>query len=369
MSDRLCRWGILSTAVIARKNWQAIRRSGSGTVVAVASRSADKAQQFIDECQHEQPFDAVPEALGSYDELLARPDVDAVYIPLPTGLRKEWVIKAARRGKHVMCEKPCAPSTDDLQEMLDACRENNVQFMDGVMYMHSTRMPRIREVLDEGSAVGQIRRIASQFSFRAPDEFLSDNIRVSSALEPQGCVGDLGWYTIRFSLWVMNYQLPRQVIGRMISQHGRPDSPDSVPTEFTGELLFAGGVSAGFYCSFLTEHQQWVNISGSRGNLELNDFVLPRFGNELAFRTENSVFDVNGCEFVMERHSRTHSVEEYSNSHDTAQETRLFRTFGEIVLSGKPDPHWPEISLKTQQVMDACLDSARNGSRPVQLHG
>lgn len=369
MSDQSCRWGILSTATIARKNWQAIRRSGNGQVVAVASRDVAKARRFIEECQVEQPFAGVPEAVGGYEELLARPDIDAVYIPLPTGLRKEWVLKAAAAGKHVMCEKPCAPSVQDLQEMIDACRRHNVQFMDGVMYMHSARLPKIRDVLREGSAVGEIRRISSQFSFRAPDEFLSGNIRVSSALEPQGCVGDLGWYTIRFSLWVMEYQLPRQVVGRLISQHGRADSPDAVPTEFSGELLFDNNVSAGFYVSFLTEHQQWANVSGSRGYLELNDFVLPWFGNEAAFRTESSRFDIDGCEFVMERHSSSHAVPEYSNSHATSQETQLFRTFGDIVLSGKLDPHWPEISLKTQQVMDACLESARNGGSPVTLRG
>ena len=100
------RWGILSTAGIARKNWEAIRNSGNGTITAVASRDAAKAQQFIDECQAEVPFDEAPRAIGSYDEIVTADDVDAVYIPLPTGLRKEWVIKAANAGRHMMCEKP-----------------------------------------------------------------------------------------------------------------------------------------------------------------------------------------------------------------------------------------------------------------------
>jgi predicted dehydrogenase len=367
MTSPLCRWGILSTATIARKNWQAIRRSGNGRVVVVASRDAEKARRFIQECQGEQPFAEVPEACGSYEELLSREDVDAVYIPLPTGLRKEWVLKAAAAGKHVMCEKPCASTADDLSEMIEACRRSNVQFMDGVMYMHSARMPKLRETLDDGQSVGELRRIASQFSFRAPEDFLTGNIRVSSELEPHGCLGDLGWYTIRFALWVMNYKLPREVTGRLISQHGRADSPDAVPTEFSAELLFDDSVSAGFYCSFRTEHQQWAHVSGTKGSLLVSDFVLPYFGSEVAFDVENPVFDVRGCEFRMERHSRRLSVPEYANSHETSQETKLFRTFGELALSGKPDPLWPEIALKTQRVMDACLASARQGGRPVAI--
>jgi predicted dehydrogenase len=362
-----CRWGILSTATIARKNWQAIRRSGNGRVVAVASRGLAKARQFVAECQHEQPFETVPDAVGSYDALLQRKDVDAVYIPLPTGLRKEWVLKAAAAGKHVLCEKPCAANLADLQQMTAACRKHNVQFMDGVMFMHSQRMPRLREVLDAGDTVGEIRRIHSHFSFRAPDDFLAGNIRVSSDLEPHGCLGDLGWYTIRFSLWVMKYEMPKVVTGRLIAQHGRADSPTAVPTEFSGELVFDNDVTAGFYNSFRTEHQAVANISGSKGYIELNDFVLPFYGNELHFRGEQSAFSLQGCEFRMERHSRTHSVPEYSHSHETSQETRLFRTFADIVQSGTLDPHWPDIAVKTQQVMEACLASARNGGQPVEL--
>ena len=76
------------------------------------------------------------------------------------------------------------------------------------MFMHSQRLPLLRQVLDDGQSIGTVRRIASQFSFLARDDFLTQNIRVSSDLEPLGCLGDLGWYNIRFSLWVMNEQLP-----------------------------------------------------------------------------------------------------------------------------------------------------------------
>src|SRR5436189_2655291 len=102
------RFGILSTAAIGRKNWKAIFQSGSAVVTAVASRDAGRSRKFIDECQLESPFESAPSPLGSYEELLASKAVDAVYVPLPTGLRKEWVVRAAAAGKHVICEKPCA---------------------------------------------------------------------------------------------------------------------------------------------------------------------------------------------------------------------------------------------------------------------
>lgn len=368
MSDsNICRWGILSTAGIAQKNWEAIRNSDNATIVAVASRSEEKAQAFIDQCQGQVAFPEAPRAIGSYEQLLAADDVDAVYIPLPTGLRKDWVIKAAQAGKHVMCEKPCAIHGDDLAEMIDACNAAGVQFMDGVMFMHSKRLDAVRAALEDGESVGKITRIASQFSFYAPDDFREGNIRVHSGLEPAGCLGDLGWYTIRMTLWTMNYTMPKQVSGRMLAGHARDDSPDQVPTQFSGELFFDNGVSASFYNSFETEHQQWVNISGTKGHLTLNDFVLPYLGNELSFDVANAAFTQDTCNFTMEKHTRSVATREYSNNHPSAQETNLFRNFSALALSGQPDSHWPDIALKTQRVLDACLASARDGSKLIDF--
>jgi len=321
MAGQVCRWGILGTALIAQKNWKAIRNAEEATLVAIASRDERRAREFIDRYQHEAPFVPPPRAAGGYETLLASDDVDAVYIPLPTGMRKEWVIRAAEAGKHVLAEKPAAPHASDLEEMLAACRRNNVQYMDGVMFMHSRRLDAMRKVLDDGESVGDIRRINCQFSFCAPEEFLSDNIRVNSELEPLGCLGDLGWYTIRFILWVMKYELPHRVCGRLLSQFGRSDSPNPVPVQFSAELFYPDGLSASFYCSFVTEHQQWANVSGSKGFLHVDDFVLPYFGCELDFRTTNAVFNIRGCDFNMENYTRRHGVPEYGNSDPNAQES------------------------------------------------
>src|SRR4051794_18943294 len=99
------RWGILGTANIARKNWRAILHSDNSVVTAVASRDAGRSGKFITEIQREASFEAVPAALGSYEELISSREVDALYIPLPTALRKEWVLRAAEAGKHVLIEK------------------------------------------------------------------------------------------------------------------------------------------------------------------------------------------------------------------------------------------------------------------------
>lgn len=360
---RKLRWGILGAANIARKNWQAIYNSGNGVVTSVASRDLSRAQQFIADCQIDAPMAAPARAVDHYDAILRDPDIDAVYIPLPTGVRKEWVIRAAEAGKHVLCEKPCANSASDLQAMIDACQRHKVQFMDGVMFMHSQRLPKLRAAIDHD--IGQLKRITSAFSFVGSEEFFANNIRTSTALEPFGCLGDLGWYCIRLALWVLNAQMPQSVTGRILRSAG--DKPEGVATEFSGELFFAGGISSTFYCSFLTETEQWAHISGNKGLIRLSDFVLPYFGNEVRFELSRPVFAVRGCDFHMEPHARDIVIAEYSNSHATSQETNLFRNFGDIALSGKLDPHWPDIALKTQRVMEACLKSARAGSAPQAL--
>jgi predicted dehydrogenase len=364
MSAKLCRWGILGTANIARKNWKGMRLAGNSVITAVASRDPAKAQRFIDDCQGEVPFPAAPSACN-YDELLKRPDVDAVYIPLPTGIRKEWVIKAAEAGKHVLCEKPCGVNAGELKAILDACKANRVQFMDGVMFMHSARLPLLRQVLDDGETVGDIRRITSQFCFSAPEEFMKTNIRVSDTLEPLGALGDLGWYNLRFTLFAMKYQMPERVSGRTLFEHGSGDKP--VPMEFSAELFFTGGATASFYCSFRTENHQWANISGSKGSVHVPDFVLPFYGCESAFEANRPLFAASGCTFRMESHPVRYAVRECSEGAPDAQETNMIRTFGDLVLGGKLDPTWGDIAMKTQIVMDACLRSAQQGGKLIEM--
>ncbi len=365
MSQAPCRWGILGTANIARKNWKAIRNAGNSRLVAVASRDQARARRFIDECQAEAPLTPAPVACGSYDELLARSDIDAVYVPLPTGVRREWLLRAAAARKHILCEKPCAIRSSELRTILEACRKHGVQFMDGVMFMHSRRLPLLRQVLDDGHSIGTVLRIASQFSFKAPEDFYHHNIRTSAELEPLGCLGDLGWYNIRFSLWVMNQRLPERVTGRILAERGWGKAP--VPVEFCGELYFPEGASASFYCSFRAENHQWATISGTEGYVNVPDFVLPFFNGEVGFEVNRPVFYVRGCEFNMESHPRRFAVAEHSNGEPDSQEANMIRHFARIVSSGQLEPQWGDVALKTQLVVDACLQSVREEGRALKI--
>ena len=366
MTHPTCRWGILGAAFIARKNWQAIRDAGNATLVAVASRDVARAQAFIDECQASAPHLVIPEAVGSYEALLERPDIDAVYIPLPTGLRKEWVIRAAKAGKHVLAEKPVGCDAADVAEMIAACEKHRVQFMDGVMFMHGRRLKRLREVVDNG--VGNVRHMASQFSFMSDAEFQRTNIRAHGSLEPLGCLGDLGWYCLRFTLWAMNFATPVHVTGRIHAEvRQTPDAP-AVPLEFSGTLSFACGASASFYCSFTTTNAQWAMVSGDKGLLQVSDFVLPFSGAQTKFSLTRSEFILDGCRADMREGRQVEALEEPSSNAPGSQESGLFQTFSQLVITGQLDPHWPQISLLTQRVLDACLLSAHQGSIVVEVN-
>jgi predicted dehydrogenase len=356
MTDNLCRWGILSTAGIARKNWQAIRDSGAAIVTAVASRSIASAHKFVDECQAQVPFAKAPAALGSYDELIAHKDVDALYIPLPTGLRKEWVLKAARAGKHVLVEKPIGVSAADVEEMIRVCAENHVQFMDGTMFMHHPRLEAMQRSIQQGD-IGQIRHISAQFSFHGGEEFACTNIRTDGDLEPMGALGDVGWYCARLILWAMDYEEPHTVTARSFSQMRRDGAQRGVPAEMSAELLFSGGASAQFHCSFVAQHCQLIKISGTKGYITLSDFVLPFTGETQRFDVLNSAFVAEGCRFDMHPHRSSHSFDAPPTNAPGSQESRMIQTFSKLALSGQPDPFWPEIALKTQRVLDACFAS------------
>lgn len=121
-------------------------------------------------------------------------EIDAVYIPLPSALRTEWVIKSAKAKKHVLAEKPMpGPYTDqELVDMINACKENNVQFLDGTMWLHSDRTKEIKKLLFEDKKIGEILRVNASFCFKAPNEawLNGGNGRTDKTREPMGCFGD-----------------------------------------------------------------------------------------------------------------------------------------------------------------------------------
>ena len=158
----------------------------------------------------------------------------------------------------------------------------------------------------------------------------------------------------------MNWQLPHTVTGNILSQSAATGGRVPSPTEFSGELFFDGGVSAGFYCSFVAQFQQWVVVSGDKGYLRLPDFVHVR---------HEPAFEVNGTEVrvkVTGAVRRPPSADPLEMGHATAQDTFMWRNYAKQVVSGKLNKDWPMWSLKTQIVLDACLKAGRTG-KPVKI--
>lgn len=312
-----------------------MRECPATTLVAIASREAVRAGNFIREMQLEAPWPTEPLAHGSYESLLSDERVEAVYAALPTGIRKRWVIAAAEAGKHVLCEKPCAPNAADLREMISACAANGVHFMDGVMFMHGDRFPAIMEILDEGKSLGEVRRISTSFTFRGGEGFADADIRADPALEPAGALGDLGWYCLRGILWTMGWEMPCRVSARTLARAG----DRGAIMEFAGELDFPGGATASFHCSFLTPGQMWFNIGATEGSIRIPDFVLPSPDGELDWEQNQQ------------------PVPKTPGSHSCDQ-VKLFSRFAFDVRKDFSGPvSWAEISLRTQALQDACLFS------------
>src|SRR4051794_32806887 len=158
MQTKRLRWGVLSTAHIADALVSAISLSPNGDLTAVASRDAAKAQDWAAQRN-------VSHAFGSYEELLASDEIDAVYIPLPNAMHKEWSIKALQQGKHVLCEKPLAASAADVREMIAAADASGVKLMEAFMYRFHPATSRLLELIKDG-AIGTPRVIKATFGFR-----------------------------------------------------------------------------------------------------------------------------------------------------------------------------------------------------------
>ena len=230
-----------------------------------------------------------------------------------------------------------------LHDILAACDRNRVQFMDGVMFNHNPRLDHLQTVLGDPERIGPIRRITSVFNFLGTGDFRETNVRAQNNLEPLGCLGDLGWYCIRFSLWAMGWKLPLEATGRILA-----GGKDCAPLDFSGELFFADGVSAAFHCSFLAQGQQWAVVSGAQGTIRVPDFVLPISENEAAWEINYQPVPKAGLDLYLATPTTARS-----------QEAVMFRNFARQVRTGSLNPQWPEMALKTQRVTDACMASAR----------
>ncbi|QDT36991.1 Gfo/Idh/MocA family protein [Stratiformator vulcanicus] len=320
-------FGVLGTGRIATKVGAAIRGCSASKLEAVASRSEERARSWADENKAGRSFD-------SYDALLDDPAVEAVYIALPPSLHREWTIAAAERGKHVLCEKPLAMNAAEGEEMIAACAEAGVQLMDGVMWLHTPRARDMRNVLDD-ELLGPIRRVTSAFTFHGlPGWEPATELR----LRPEsggGSLFDLGWYNVGVSLWAFG-KLPERVWATARFEHG-------VDVEASGVMWFEGGGVASFDCGFDTAMRKWFEAGGTHASLICDDFVR-------AWKPEKPRFWIHD--------SGGKSSEHISESSDQIED--MVADFCQCVRDDL-DPRWGQISLQTQRVVDALLESARRG--------
>lgn len=252
------RVGVLSTAKIAtQKVIPGMRRAERVEVAAIASRDAAAAEAAAERL-------AIPRAHGSYEALLADPDVDAVYIPLPNHLHAEWTIRAAEAGKHVLCEKPIAISSADAERMAAAARDAGVVLMEAFMYRLHPSWVAVRDIVRSGR-IGRLVAIQSWFSYFNDDPSNIRNIRSYGG----GALYDIGCYNVNLSRLLFDAE-PSAVSARIVRD---PESGVDIVT--SAILGFGDGVST-FTCSTRAESDQRVHVYGTEGRITVRiPFNIP----------------------------------------------------------------------------------------------
>ncbi|MBU2985225.1 Gfo/Idh/MocA family oxidoreductase [Saccharophagus degradans] len=244
------RWGIVSTAKIARE-WliPALHASQHAEVVAVASRDLAKAEAFAEKA-------GIPKAYGSYEALLADPNVDAIYNPLPNDQHVPVSMQAIKAGKHVLCEKPLGMDAANIQPLLELAAANpQLVVMEAFMYRFHPQWVKVREIIESGD-LGQINAVEADFTYFNRDE---NNVRNKPGIGGGGLL-DIGCYCISAARFIFGRE-PKRVTGMLDI-----DPQFGVDRHATGLLDFGPGMAT-FYCSTQSDSSQWVKISGEKGSL------------------------------------------------------------------------------------------------------
>lgn len=253
------RWGILSTANIGMsKVTPAIQAASNSEVVAIASRNAERAAAAAQEL-------GIPYAYGSYEELLAAENVDAVYIPLPNDMHAEWVAKAALAGKHVLCEKPLAMSEAEAAEMVRVCDIAGVKLQEAFMYRHHPTWVKVVDLVRSGE-IGELVAVQSWFSYYNDDP---TNIR-NHVRHGGGAVMDIGCYNINLSRLLFDAEPinVRSIVHRDVGM--------GIDTLASAILEFPGGGQSAFTCSIRSAGYQRVHVFGRQGRIEIEiPFNIP----------------------------------------------------------------------------------------------
>ena len=317
------RWGVLGTARIAEQQViPAIQAAENGELRAVASRTLPSAEAFARR-------NGIPKAYGSYEDLLNDDEVDAVYIPLPNDLHREWSIAAARHKKHVLCEKPAALNARQMQEIADVFQTNGVFFMEAFMYPFHPQWEQVLRILNRGD-LGDMTVIDSSFSFSLQNlsDFRLDASKGGGALYDVGCYCLHAIRTLQLNVLPVNVQAVAQYAGEK-----------GVDSSLTAVLKFPSGTLAHFDCSFDTFDRQYLQIAGSKGTLTL---ALP-------FRP-----DLGRATLTVE----TKDYKEVKTFEPFNMYVREVEYFADCVVHGESPRHSLEDSIQNMKLIEMVYNAA-----------
>jgi predicted dehydrogenase len=326
--QRALRWGVLSTADIARtKVIPAFKKTPRAELVAIASRDGERARRVAAELGFDRHHD-------SYEALLADPDVEAVYIPLPNHMHLEWTIRAVRAGKHVLCEKPLAMTAHDAQRMVDAAAATGVTLMEAFMYRLHPSWVAVREIVESGR-IGRLMAVQSWFSYYNDDPANIRNIRVAGG----GALYDIGCYCINLSRLLFGAE-PVAVKGSILRE---PQL--GVDILASAILEFETGVAT-FTCSTRTETDQRVHVYGTAGRVSVGiPFNIPP-------DRPTEVYVTAGGDAPVAPNTQTMRF-------DTADPyTVEAETFAAVALDGLAPPFPPEDAVANMRVLEQIVASA-----------
>lgn len=324
---RRARWGVLSTAKIGTEQViPAMQQSANAEIVAIASRDIETAQTAASRL-------GIDRAVGSYEELLADPDVEAIYNPLPNHLHVSWSIRALQAGKHVLCEKPIGLNVAEAEQLVEAGkRYPHLKLMEAFMYRHHPQWKTAKEIIAKGG-IGTLRTVQSFFSYFNENP---DDIR-NRADAGGGGLLDIGCYTISLSRFLFDSE-PRRVIGLM-----EFDERFGTDRMASAILEFADGTST-FTCSTQLVPYQRVNIFGTEGRIEL----------EIPFNAPPD----RPCRMWHQR--GRNDIEEITL--DTCDQYAIQgELFSQAILDDGPVPTPIGDALANMQVIEALAESARTG--------
>ena len=248
MTQNTLNWGLLSTARINRALIKPLHASKQTCLLAAASRSQSTADAYAREWK-------IPRAYGSYEALLADPEIDVIYNPLPNHLHAEWTIKALQAGKHVLCEKPMALTLEEMNAMITVSKATGRVLTEAFMYRHHPQTLKVKELVD-GGALGKLQLIKGAFTFTLDREGNFRNIKEMGG----GSIWDVGCYPISYARMLAGEE-PAEVFGWQVSGPGGSDM------RFVGQMRFVNGVHAQFDSGFQSPTRTHIEIVGTDASL------------------------------------------------------------------------------------------------------